>query len=88
MDYERFPMLKLAFDCGRIGGTAPTVYNAAKEVAVESFLHREIEFLDIEEIVTQTVERHETVPSPDLACIEEADRWARRTAKERIHKVL
>lgn len=82
MDFGRFPLLKLAFDCGRRGGTAPTVFNAANEVAVERFLKGEISFLQIEDIVERTLERHEIVAMPDLAEIERADRWARETARE------
>lgn len=44
MDYVRYPLLKLAIDCGKTGGTATTAYNAANEVAVARFLRREISF--------------------------------------------
>ena len=82
MDFERFPCLALAYECGKMGGTAPTVFNAANEVAVGCFLRGGIPFLHIEAVVAQTVERHNVAPSPDLAEIESADRWARQTAGE------
>lgn len=80
MDDERFPCLKLAYECGRTGGTATAVFNAANEAAVARFLRREIEFLDIEDIILQVVDRHQAVAAPQLEDILEADRWARSTA--------
>ncbi len=44
MDMHRFPCLQMAYDCGLQGGTAPTVFNAANEVAVARFLGGEITF--------------------------------------------
>lgn len=46
-DFERFPCLQLAYDAGRMGGTAPAVLNAANEVLVAAFLDEKIGFLDI-----------------------------------------
>ncbi|RAV22741.1 1-deoxy-D-xylulose-5-phosphate reductoisomerase [Paenibacillus contaminans] len=80
MDEERFPCLKMAFACGRAGGTATTVFNAANEVAVSRFLQGEIRFLQIEDIIEQVLERHELISSPDLEQIIHADGWARITA--------
>ncbi|MEB3101127.1 1-deoxy-D-xylulose-5-phosphate reductoisomerase [Ferviditalea candida] len=80
MDEERFPCLKLAYECGRAGGTATAVFNAANEMAVARFLRREIEFLQIEDIIRQVVDRHQTVSVPQLEEILEADRWARSVA--------
>ncbi|WP_079910235.1 1-deoxy-D-xylulose-5-phosphate reductoisomerase [Paenibacillus sp. 32352] len=81
MDYVRFPCLKMAFDSGRAGGTTPTVYNAANEVAVERFLKGEIGFLQIEDIIASALERHDPVAHPDLEQITAADTWARQTAR-------
>ncbi|REK76543.1 1-deoxy-D-xylulose-5-phosphate reductoisomerase [Paenibacillus paeoniae] len=80
MDYERFPCLRLAFDCGRLGQSAPTVYNAANEVAVARFLNREISFLDIERVLETVVERHHVCDVHDLQTIAEVDEWARGLA--------
>jgi len=46
-DFERFPCLQLAYEAGKMGGTAPAVLNAANEVLVASFLDEKISFLDI-----------------------------------------
>lgn len=77
MDMERFPCLRLAFECGKIGGTAPTVFNAANEVAVSRFLNKEISFLQIEQIIEAALEQHNVLANPDIDTIKEADGWAR-----------
>lgn len=82
MDYERYPCVKMAFECGRIGGTATTVFNAANEIAVARFLNGEIGFLQIEQLIERTLERHTLVANPDLETIREADAWARTEASK------
>lgn len=77
MDYDRYPCLRLAFDCGRLGGSAPAVFNAANEVAVARFLNGEITFLDIERVLETVVERHDVCEILDLQTIAEVDNWAR-----------
>lgn len=80
MDFERFPCLRLAYECGKMGGTAPTVFNAANEVAVARFLRKEISFLRIEEIIEQVLEQHEIYSEPTLETIEASDQSARELA--------
>lgn len=81
MDFERFPCLRLAYECGKIGGTATSVYNAANEVAVARFLNGSISFLEIETIIEKALSRHDVQSSPDLETIRDADRWARTLAE-------
>lgn len=81
MDFARYPCLRLAFDCGRLGLSAPTVFNAANEVAVARFLNGEITFLDIERILETVVSRHDVISTIDLQMIAEVDTWARRLAE-------
>ncbi|WP_169083046.1 1-deoxy-D-xylulose-5-phosphate reductoisomerase [Paenibacillus sp. PL91] len=81
MDYDRYPCLRLAFECGRLGQSAPTVFNAANEVAVARFLKGEITFLDIERILETVVGRHEASNINDLQMIAEVDAWARQLAE-------
>ncbi|WP_114496349.1 1-deoxy-D-xylulose-5-phosphate reductoisomerase [Fontibacillus phaseoli] len=81
MDMVRYPCLRLAFECGKIGGTATSVYNAANEVAVARFLNREIPFLQIEYLIESVLSKHRVQAEPDLEAIKEADRWARDTAR-------
>ncbi|QDY82225.1 1-deoxy-D-xylulose-5-phosphate reductoisomerase [Paenibacillus polymyxa] len=77
MDFNRFPCLRLAFECGKMGGTAPTAFNAANEIAVARFLRGEISFLHIEAIIEQVLEQHVNIADPDLSTIETCDREAR-----------
>ena len=80
MDFERFPCLKMAYDCGRIGGTAPTVFNAANEIAVARFLNKEISFLQIEEIIEKMIAKHSVIHNPDLEAIQNVDAQVRKLA--------
>ncbi|PZE22418.1 1-deoxy-D-xylulose-5-phosphate reductoisomerase [Paenibacillus xerothermodurans] len=80
MDFERFPCLQLAYDSGKAGGTATTVFNAANETAVQRFLNGEIRFLQIEDIIKEVLERHAVASNPDIEQITEADAWARHVA--------
>ncbi|QTH45870.1 1-deoxy-D-xylulose-5-phosphate reductoisomerase [Cohnella sp. LGH] len=81
MSFERYPCLRLAYESGRAGGTATTVFNAANEVAVARFLRGEISFLAIEETIERTLAKHVSLPSPSLEAILETDAWARREAE-------
>ncbi len=80
MDYERYPCLRMAMECGKSGGTAPTVFNAANETAVSRFLRGEIEFLAIEDVIRSVLDRHSVRSSPQLEEIFEVDAWAREAA--------
>ncbi|KAB8138771.1 1-deoxy-D-xylulose-5-phosphate reductoisomerase [Gracilibacillus oryzae] len=73
MDFNRFPCLKFAFDAGEIGGTMPTVMNAANEVAVDLFLKGKIKFLEIEQIIESLMNNHQVVANPDLQTIQSVD---------------
>ena len=78
-DMETFLGLPMAIRASREGGSMPTVFNAANELAVKKFLHEEISFLDIYDIIGQSMERHKKVESPDLeeilAVEEETYKW-------------
>ncbi|CAI6027656.1 1-deoxy-D-xylulose-5-phosphate reductoisomerase [Cohnella sp. JJ-181] len=80
MDFARYPCLRMAYEAGRAGGTAPTVFNAANEVAVARFLKREIPFLAIEDIIESALAHHEATQAPDLEAIAFADGRAREFA--------
>lgn len=60
VDAERFPSVARAFEVLRSGGAASAVFNAANEVAVNSFLQRKISFLTIERIIAKALERYST----------------------------
>ena len=65
-DMETFLGLPMAMEASREGGSMPTVFNAANELAVKKFLHREIRFLDIYDIIGQAMERHIKIKHPQL----------------------
>ncbi|MDQ1913345.1 1-deoxy-D-xylulose-5-phosphate reductoisomerase [Paenibacillus sp. GD4] len=80
MDFERYPCMRMAFESGRAGGSVPTVFNAANEIAVARFLQEDISFLQIEDIIETVLSKHQRVVAPTLEEITEIDAWARRTA--------
>ena len=65
-DMETFLGLPLAFQAARAGGSMPTVFNAANERAVSMFLHRQIRFLDIYEILAACMEEHQLLENPTV----------------------
>lgn len=65
-DMENFPGLRLAFEAAAVGGSLPTVYNAANERAVALFLDRRIRFLDIPELIENCMERHTVIENPSV----------------------
>lgn len=65
-DMETFLGLPMAIQAAKEGGSMPTVFNAANELAVKKFLHEEIRFLDIYDIIGQSMGRHKKTESPDL----------------------
>ena len=78
-DMETFLGLPMAMEAAKKGGSMPTVFNAANERAVAKFLRREIGFLDIYDIIRQSMDRHTIVEHPDLDAIlnteEETYQW-------------
>lgn len=65
-DTETFRALALAYQAGRTGGSLPTVFNAANEMAVAKFLDRQIGYLEITDLIGECMERHVNIPSPSL----------------------
>jgi 1-deoxy-D-xylulose-5-phosphate reductoisomerase len=84
MDVERFRCLRFAYEAGKIGGTLPTVLNAANEVAVAAFLKGKIRFLQIEELIEKALSSHQTIGYPSLAVIQEVDKETRQF----VHSLL
>lgn len=88
MDFQRFPLLKLAYEVGEAGGTLPAVMNGANEQAVELFLQQRIGFLDIETLVQQACAAAPHQAQPELASILESDRWAREYVLAQTRKLV
>ena len=85
-DFTRFPALGLAFEVAGRGGTSPAVYNAANEIAVQAFLDGVVKFIEITDIIKNTVETVDVVMNPDLDDILTADRRAREIARQTMEK--
>ncbi|MBF0153130.1 MAG: 1-deoxy-D-xylulose-5-phosphate reductoisomerase [Magnetococcales bacterium] len=77
-----FPCLGLAYDALRLGGAAPTVLNAANEVAVAAFLERSLSFLDIARVIDQTMSSLGGLALGSLQEVMEVDAEARVKARE------
>ncbi|HEX6102766.1 MAG TPA: 1-deoxy-D-xylulose-5-phosphate reductoisomerase [Alphaproteobacteria bacterium] len=80
-DSHRFPALAIAREALTAGRSAPTVLNAANEVAVEAFLTGRLGFLDIARLVAAALERLPGPPLSSLAEVEAVDAEARRVAE-------
>jgi len=85
-DLKRFRCLALALEASRIGGSMPCVLNGANEVAVDSFLHGGIGFLDIPDMIERTMETHQVHAVDDLEAVMRADSWARKTARDLVRE--
>jgi len=83
-DFEKFPLLKLAYDCQRAGGSATCTLNAADEIAVEAFLAGRIGFPAIAEIVSETLDRMPQRTPARVADILEIDRQSRDVARQLV----
>lgn len=81
-DLETFRCLSLAYEALKIGGTMTTVLNAADEIAVSLFLNKKIEFLQIAEIIEESMKEHNNIQNPTLDDIINVD----KEVKEKIAK--
>jgi 1-deoxy-D-xylulose-5-phosphate reductoisomerase len=79
-DFKKFPCLAIAFDALRAGDSAPTVMNAANEIAVQAFLDKKIGFLAISELIARVMNKVPNRRVNDLAGIMEQDALAREAA--------
>jgi len=81
-DFTRFVCLKLAYDALRAGGTAPAILNAANEVAVDAFLNEQISFIQIGNVVEQTLNQLNSQTADSLEVIVEDDARARQISAD------
>jgi len=80
-NFEKFPLIGMAFEVGKNGGIMPTIFNAANEAAVTLFLQEKIHFIDIPKIVERELTA-QNILDPDLESIIEKD----KEIKEKIYK--
>ena len=81
-DLDKFPLLRLAYESQRAGGSATCTLNAADEVAVEAFLHEEISYPGIAEVVEETLARVPNRTPHSVGDLLEIDRKSRETARQ------
>ncbi|MBE5826507.1 MAG: 1-deoxy-D-xylulose-5-phosphate reductoisomerase [Butyrivibrio sp.] len=84
-DTETFRGLKLAYDSARIGGSMPTVFNAANEMAVRRFLKGDIRYLEIYDMIEEAMQHHDRIENPDVAAILEAEAETYRFLSEKYN---
>lgn len=85
-DLEKFPCISLACAALEAGGTAPTILNAANEIAVQAFLKRKILFTDIATVIKYTLDKLTCRSCDQLTKIIEDDMQARLIARQWIVK--
>ena len=83
-DYQRFPSLRLAEQVAHEGGTAPTILNAANEVAVQAFLDKQLSFTGIAALVESVLEMMSAHAADSLETVLADDALARQHAKESL----
>lgn len=86
-DYEKFPTVKLAYEMGRMGGTATVCLNAANEEAVFAFLDGKIKLYNIYEITKKMCDEHKVIQTPTIDEIFAIDKEIREKTKEYINMV-
>lgn len=84
--FSSFPLLRSAFSCAEKDGSYPIAFNAANEIAVHAFLKEQCGFLDIADIVLQTLEHDWSDVPRTLAEVHEADLAARTEAEKLLHR--
>ncbi len=87
-DVDTFRCLRLAYDAGRAGGTAPAWLSAANEVAVEAFLAGRLRWPQIADVCAAVIQHHDGTTPTTVADIVEADAAARRVAHDIMEREL
>jgi len=80
-DMKKFPCLRLAYEAGRLGGTAPAALNAANEEAVGAFLENKICFTDLPKVIEKVLDRQVVKQNPTLEDILQVDGQSRAQAR-------
>jgi 1-deoxy-D-xylulose-5-phosphate reductoisomerase len=86
-DLAHFPCLSLAFAAAKAGGTAPTVLNAANEIAVAAFLNEDMAYLQIPLVVEKVLDAIPVLNADSIECILEIDMQARKVASDFIKSI-
>jgi 1-deoxy-D-xylulose-5-phosphate reductoisomerase len=81
---QTFRALTLAYEVAQTGGTAPAVFNAANETAVDAFLGGRVRFVQIMELIEHALQKHDVRHGVGLDELLDADAWTRREVAERL----
>ena len=82
-DPVNFPALSLAYRAGTAGGSLPTVFNAANELAVAMFLEEKIGYLTIDDMIEAAMDHHRIIENPTVEEILETEAWTREFIESR-----
>lgn len=82
-DMDTFLGLKFAYEAINIGGSMPTVLNAANELAVAKFLNKTVRFLEIYDMIRFCMDQHKVIENPSVEEILETEQWVYETIESR-----
>jgi 1-deoxy-D-xylulose-5-phosphate reductoisomerase len=85
-DFEKFPLLRLAYEAQKAKNSSTCTLNAADEVAVEAFLNERISFSGIAEVVAETLSRMPGRTPSSVAEVLEIDNESRAVARECVRQ--
>ena len=86
-DIETFKGLKFAYDAGKVGGTAPCVFNAANEIAVAAFLAGKINFLQIYDVIENALNSRAVIKNPTLEILLQEDKIVRNLSEKFLKNI-
>ena len=87
LEKKRYPAFYSVLSAGNMGGTSPTIANAADEIAIEAFLRRELPFGAIATVIDEVVNSIQTEPVEDFAHIIDVDSTARKNARKVVNRI-
>ncbi len=82
-DMDTFLGLRFAYDALNTGGSMPTVFNAANELAVAKFLNKRVRFLEIYDMIDFCMQRHDLIENPTVEQILDTEKWVYETIESR-----
>jgi len=83
-DLESFRNLNIAYEAMRIGGNMPCIINAANEIVVDAFLENKVGFIEMSDIIEQTMQKTAFIKQPSMDDYFESDLMARKVAQSLI----
>ena len=84
---DRYPCLRLAIEAMKQGSSAPLIFNAANEIAVDAFLRNRIGFLDIPRIIENTLNDSNYISTTSVDDLLSLDAESRQSAQTRVEQL-